>query len=241
MPRRTDEHREPLQVLVSQSPEGLTTRLLAHGVEALGRPDTELELDEVASQLRELASDAVNDAARWIEASREQDPLIGWSLLYLLDLCELMEAEEVVDLFAAEAGRPIRRAEESCESEADLLELVAVQGGESLARLAARGNPRAREALLGVLESPDTALAVRLAAGRVAVTGEDEDLHDQVRRAMGEFAEALFWPVLDSCALAVEGDGEPVRGTPAPPLGRVGRGQESAEGAPVGLRFGREF
>lgn len=241
MSRKDQQRQDTLRLLDARAPEGATIELLSRGLRTVTTPEAEYELLDVAERIRGVAAEAVADAGRWVEATRDTDPFLGWSLPYLLDACDLYESDEAIELFGAEAAREFGGEGRGCGSFVDLQELVAVQAGEALAHLAVHGGERAAAALVGVLGRPETSRAVRLAAGRVAVSSGDDRLAEAVTLAVEELAEALRWPVLASDDLVAthEPIGRPGRKAPPPPsLTRLPRGRQlPATGAPHNHRI----
>jgi hypothetical protein len=137
-------------------------------------------------------SDAVVQGVKErIDGSRD-DPMLCWSLLWILDRAGVVDA---LHLFAQEASRPIRRDEDSdgCEHWSDLEQLVAIEAAEALVHLAERGIAEAVDALFDVVTNQRNGTVRGVAARGVAsarpearerlieVLGEDRNVLDHER------------------------------------------------------------
>jgi hypothetical protein len=141
---------------VSQPVDNETAWLLGQGIRTmhLAEEQGDREYSHVIRLLRADAHAAATVADIWIEAARD-DPLLRWSLLYLL---AEIEDTACLDVLRRQAMRqlPERVGEEGgCEQASDYEELVAVMAIEGLGRLAKAGTSEAVDALMQVVGRQD--------------------------------------------------------------------------------------
>lgn len=200
------------------APAGSEAALLQRALIAVHTGDDSPEggFDELTDTMRRAGQAVVDAAAAWIETCRKSDPMLAWSLLYVLDRSEVAEA---VDLYTREALRPIVRADEGgCYSEADVDELVAAEACEALSRRAAAGDGRATERLLSIVTSPPSR-AVRVTAARATYAALPKT-RERLEELLGDEAGCLRWDVVPAEQLGVETDDERERPDDRP-AGRV--------------------
>jgi hypothetical protein len=131
--------------------------------------------DEYRNVIRLLLRDpraAVVAVDRWIEAA-PHDPMLRWSLLYVLAELEDGACLELLERQALRQMPERLRRQGVCEQSADYEELVAVMAIEGVVRLAAAGDTDAVQALLRIITRQDRRSLRRPAAvGLVSVLPE---------------------------------------------------------------------
>jgi len=115
---------EPRELKVQDAAEVANVQLgvLRRALTAIHQPDG---LGRLANELRDGAVDVIEAAGAWVEAVRDSDPILAWSLLFALDSAEVA----AIALFEREALRPVEadESEESCHSWSQVVELVGVE------------------------------------------------------------------------------------------------------------------
>lgn len=140
----------------SEPPANGAAWLLVQAIRLMHAPGEEgtREYGHVIRLLRKDIRETLDAAAHALEAAAA-DPMLRWSVLYVLND---VEDARCLELLRAQATRRVQeriREPGVCEQPADFEELVAVMAIDGLGRLAEDGNKEAVEALLGVVREQD--------------------------------------------------------------------------------------
>jgi hypothetical protein len=201
-----------LVIAADPAPERPARVVLEEALTWVHAAESSAEQDSrVGERLSELAPEVLAVAAEWIESTRDHDPMLAWSILYVLDRFVVPDAAE---LFHREAVRRVRFDENGgCQQHGNIDQLVGVQASEALSRRVVAGEERALDMLFDVVSAQECA-AIRVAAA-LALRGAAPGHEGALAKMLGDRAEVLNWRQAEADDMVISGDA-------VPPLDRHG-------------------